>query len=150
MSLGEFSRLPLYESAMIVTEPSCHAPREVLAGELAPLEVEGVAVGVVRRAAENRDPAVVLRPAELPVVGNVAPHQIPPLTAPGRSLRPERPRPQTQDRGVSLPEAVERGIDGDDVRIDVRGRRGAAAEIARGRGHRAGRRDGPGRGRLRE
>src|SRR5439155_13724184 len=101
-------------------------------GELAPLEVEGVAVGVVRRAAENRDPAVVLRPAELPVVGNVAPHEIPPLTAPGRSLRPERPRPQTQDRCVSLPEAVERGIDGDDVRIDVRGRRGAAAEIAGG------------------
>src|SRR2546423_351858 len=82
-------------------------PRAVLAGELAPLEVEGVAVGVVRRAAEDRAPAVVLRPAELPVVGNVAPHQIPPLTAPGRSLRPERPRPQTQDRGVSLPEAVE-------------------------------------------
>jgi hypothetical protein len=55
-----------------------HAPGEVLAGELAALEVEGVAVAVVRRAAEHRDAAVVLEPAELTVVRDVAPHEVAP------------------------------------------------------------------------
>src|SRR6185312_8838760 len=65
-----------------------HDPaREVLAGELPPLEIEGVAVAVVGRRAHDRHAAVILEPAQLPVVGNVTPHEVAPLPIPGRTLR---------------------------------------------------------------
>ena len=117
-----------------------HAPGDVLAGELAALEVERVAVAVVRRRAEHADVAVVLDPPELPVVRDVAPHQIAALRAPRRPFRPERAGPQPLDRGVRLPQAVEGGLHGEHVGIgEVGGGCPAGAEVARGAGDRAGR-----------
>src|SRR5215831_17219560 len=96
-----------------------HAPREVLAGELPVLEVERVPIAVIGRTPEDRHAAVVFEPAQLAIVRDVAPDQIAPLPTPGRSLGPERPSPESLDRCVSLPIAVEQRIDGDDVGIDV-------------------------------
>src|SRR5439155_8996281 len=70
-----------------------HAPGQVLARELAALEVERVAVAVVRRLAEHGHAAVVLQPPELPVVGDVAPDEIASLAAPRGAFRPQRARP---------------------------------------------------------
>src|SRR5262245_46139218 len=120
-----------------------HASGQVLARELAALEVESVAVAVVRRAPEDRHVTVVLEPAQLPIVGDVAPHQIPPLAVPGRPFRPQGAGPQALYRRVGLPEAIERRLDGENVRVrEVRGGRPARTEIARGTGDRAGWRDG--------
>src|SRR5882724_4572632 len=79
-----------------------HASGDVLAGELAALEVERIPVAVVRRRAEHADVAVVLDPPELPVVRDIAPHQVPALRVPRRPFRPERAGPQPLDRGVRL------------------------------------------------
>ena len=78
-----------------------HAAVAVLAGKLPPLEVEGVAVAVAGRIAEHRDPPVLLRPAHLNVVGDVAPHQIPADPIPSRTLRPQRARVDPFDRRVA-------------------------------------------------
>ena len=65
-----------------------HASREVLARELAALEIKRVAIAVVRRHAEHTHAAVVLEPAQLPVVGDVAPHEVATLTVPRRPFGP--------------------------------------------------------------
>ena len=145
-SLGELSRLPFKEFGehrdRAVELVADHAPREMLAGDLPALEVEGVAVAVVRRHAEHRHVAVVLDPAHLPVVRNVAPDQELADRVPGRTLGPQRPGPQALDGRVRLREAIERRIDRDDVRIpEIDVRRGIRAEIARRGGDRARRRD---------
>jgi hypothetical protein len=85
-------------------------PRQVLARKLAALEVEGVAVAVVRRAAEDADAAVVLDPAQLAIVGDVAPHEIAALRVPRRSFRPQRAGPQALDGRVGLPQRIEARI----------------------------------------
>ena len=127
-----------------------HAPGDVLAGELAALEVERVAVAVVRRRAEHADVPVVLDPAHLAVVRDVAPHQVAALGAPRRPFRPERAGPQPLDRRVRLPETVEHGLDREHVRVgEVGGGRAARAEVPRRRGDRAGRGHRPARRRLR-
>ena len=79
----------------------------MLAAELPALEVEHVAVAVVRRQPKHADAAVVLDPAQLPVVGDVAPDQVAPLRAPRRALGPERAGPQALDRRVRLRETIE-------------------------------------------
>src|SRR5437899_3667184 len=107
------------------------AAGQMFARELAALKVERVAVAVVRRAAEDGNASVVFKPAQLPVVGNVAPDQVTPLTAPGRSLRPQSARPEPLDRRVALSKAVEHRIDGDDIRIDVGHRWCAGCVLAR-------------------
>ena len=125
-----------------------HAAGEMFAGELAALEVERVAVGVVGRRAEHADMTVVLRPSHLPVVGNVAPQEIAALRAPGRTFGPQHAGIETLDRGVGLGDVVERRIDRDDVGIpEIGGRRAARAEIARRTGDRRRRAD-RGRGSL--
>ena len=112
------------------------APCQVLARELASLEVERVAVAVVGRAAEHRDPAVVLDPAQLAVVGNVAPDEVAALRVPGRSFHPHGAGPQPLNRRVGLPEGVEAWIDGEDVGVgEVGGWRAAATEVAGRRGN---------------
>jgi hypothetical protein len=118
------------------------APGQVLARELAALEVERVAVAVVRRHAEHLHASVVLEPPQLPIVRDVAPDEIAPLPAPRRAFRPERTRPQPLDRCVALPVAVEQRIDRDHVGIDVRARvcvRRPVARRARDRARRLGR-----------
>src|SRR5947199_6800133 len=107
------------------------APGEVLARELAALEVEGVAVAVVRRSAEDGDAAVVVEPAELPVVRDVTPHEVPALRAPRGALRPQRAGPEPQDRRVALAKTVECRVDGDDVGIDAGDGRRAGTVVAR-------------------
>ena len=70
-----------------------NSPGEMLAGDLPPLEVERIAVAVVRGRAEHAHVTVVLQPSHLPVVGNVAPDEITALRVPGRPLRPQRSGP---------------------------------------------------------
>src|SRR5207302_412175 len=64
------------------------APGQMLAGDLASLEIERVAVAVVRRSAEDAHAIVVFEPAQLAVVRDVAPDEISPLAAPGGTFRP--------------------------------------------------------------
>jgi len=89
----------------------------MLAGELAALVVERIAVGVVGGTAEHADTAVILGPSHLPVVGNIAPHEEAPLRVPRRALGPQQPGMKPLDRGVGLREVFERRIDRDDVGV---------------------------------
>src|SRR5262245_6812985 len=114
----------------------------MLATDLPALEVEGIAVAVVGRHAENGDPAVVVDVAHLPVVWDVAEYEVATLGIPGRAFGPERPRPQTLNGSVRLGQAIERGVDRDDVRIpEIYVWRTVWAEIARRAGDSARRRD---------
>src|SRR6185369_16501592 len=61
----------------------------VLTRDEAASEVEGVAVALGRRLANDADPAVVVEPAELPIVGGVAPDQVTADGAPGGALGPQ-------------------------------------------------------------
>src|SRR5262249_27752320 len=109
-----------------------HAPRQMLAGNLPALEIEGVAVAVVGRHAKDADLTSVFEPAQLAIVRDVAPHQIAALGTPGRALRPQRTGPQSLDRPVSLYVIPEEGMDDNDVGVpggDVRRR--VNAKVAR-------------------
>jgi len=94
-----------------------HTPRQMLARDLAALEVEGVAIAVVRRHAEDADLAGIFQPAQLAIVRDIAPHQIPALAAPCRALTPQRTGPQPLDRRVPLHILREQRIDDDDVGV---------------------------------
>ena len=118
-----------------------HAPAGVLAGDLAALLVEAVAVGIVARRAEGGDVSVLIEPPHLAVVGNVAPDQIPADRVPGRPLRPEGSGPEAADRAVRDDVGLEGRIEREHVWIgEVGGGRCTGAEIARRSRHRAGRR----------
>src|SRR6185436_20994116 len=106
-----------------------HAAVAVLAGDLAALEVEGVAVAVARRTAEDADVAVVVEPAHLYVVRDVAPQQEAPDGAPGRALGPQHAGGQPLDRRVAELVALEALVEHHDVRIRV-ARRDAARPVA--------------------
>src|SRR5262249_32171387 len=93
------------------------AARQVLAGELAPLEVEAVAVAGVGRLANGARMAVVLYPAQLATVGHVAPRQRAAFTGPRRAFRPQGAGPQALDGAVGLAQTIERRIDRQDVGI---------------------------------
>src|SRR5438046_10278311 len=92
---------------------------EILAGELASLEVEGIAVGVVRRLAECRYPAVLPDVAVLRVAGDVAEHEVLPLARPGGPLGPLRPGPQPLQWDVAGHQRAEGRVDHDDVGVGV-------------------------------
>src|SRR5215471_18881679 len=101
------------------------APRQMLAGNLPALEIEGVAVAVVGRHAKDADLTGVFEPAQLAIVRDVAPHEITALGTPGRALGPQRAGPQSLDRPVSLYVIPEEGIDDNYVGVpgvDVRRR----------------------------
>src|ERR1700730_8430844 len=103
----------------------------MLAGDLAALEVERIAVAVVRRHSEDADLAIVFEPPQLAIIGDVAPHEIPALSVPCRPLGPQRPGPQASDRAVLLRVLIEERIDRDDVGVpEVGGGRSIGAEIA--------------------
>src|SRR5215472_13070626 len=113
----------------------------MLAGDLPTLKIEGVAVAVVRRHAEDADLTVVFEPAQLTIVRAVALYEIPPLGAPGRTLGPQRAGPQAFDRRVALDIIREQRIDDDDVGIeDINVGRSVGAEVARRAGDDARRR----------
>ena len=106
--------------------------RDVLAGKLAPLEIERIAVAVVRRCAEDGDAAVVLDPAQLTIVRNVAPHKIFAFGTPRRALGPQSTGPQALNRRIGLAQTIERGLDCQNVGVgEVRCRRATRAEVAR-------------------
>ena len=115
------------------------APCQVLARQLAAVEVERVAVAVVRRKSIQRHVAVVIDPTPLTIVRNVAEDEISADAVPRRTFEPQPSGPETLNRRVRLDEAVERRIDGQDVRVvEVQVRRRVRAEVARR--HRDGRR----------
>jgi hypothetical protein len=104
--------------------------RAVLAGDLAPLIVECVAVGVASRIAEAaRDVIVLLEKAQLLIIRDIAPQQIPSDRVPGRAFGPQRAGVQPLDRRVAQL-VLEALVDLDDVRIRIADRL-VAAEIAR-------------------
>src|ERR1700731_1063376 len=103
-----------------------------LAGNLPALKIEGVAIGFVGRFAEivGDISAAVLEITKLPVVRNVAPHEILALRIPGRSFGPEATGIEPLDGGVADLGLEALGIDDDDIRIGITLRRGAGPEIA--------------------
>ena len=107
-----------------------HAPAAVLAGDLAPFVVERVAVAVAGRAAEDADVAVLLQPAHLAVVRDVAPDQVASAAVPGRPFRPQRAGVVAADRRVEEDVGPEPRVEGDDVRIRVV-ERGSSRPVAR-------------------
>src|SRR5580658_7128214 len=72
----------------------------MLAGNLAAFEIEGVAVAVFGRRAENAGVPVLFEPAHLAVVGDVAPQQEPARGAPRRTLSPKGAGPKPLDGRV--------------------------------------------------
>src|SRR5712671_1704532 len=108
-----------------------HTPAAMLARNLSTLMIERVAVAVVRRLAEHRDAAVVFDVAQLAIVGDVAPHEIASLGAPGRAFVPLAAGEEPMNRGVVDPERVESRVDGDDVGIGIGDRTGIGTKIAR-------------------
>ena len=103
--------------------PAHHATEIVLAGKLAALEIETVAVAVVRWLAERRSAG---RPdiAILGVALHVAEQKIKPLARPGGAFGPEKTRPQPGDGRIPHDQPVETVIQRQNIGIgkDVRGR----------------------------
>ena len=105
--------------------------RAVLAGDLPALEIEGVAVRVAGRGAEApRHVAVLLEPAQVLVVGDVAPQEVAADAAPGRPFGPQGAGIEALDRRVAELR-LEALVDDDDVRVGIALRRRARLEIAR-------------------
>src|SRR6185503_6259624 len=77
------------------------AAQQVLARDLPALEIERVAVAVVRRRAKHRDAAIILEPAQLSVVRDVAPDEVAALARPRRPFGPQRAGPEPLDRRVA-------------------------------------------------
>ena len=123
MSLGEFRRLPWNLSAITVTVPFVLIARDaaisVLAGKLAPFEIERIAVAEAGGRAEDRDAAVFFDPAHLAIIGDIAPDQIAAHTVPGHALGPERAGVEALDHGVAHHVAAEAIIERDDVGIGI-------------------------------
>src|SRR5581483_2317789 len=69
---------------------AAHAAGVVLARDQPPLVVAGVAVGIAGLGLVHAHVAVVLRPAQRPVVGDVAPDQAAPVAHPDRPFAPQR------------------------------------------------------------
>src|SRR5690242_20845923 len=66
------------------------AASAMLAGKLAALKIEGVAVAISRGTAEHADAIVLFPPAHLHVIRNVAPHQVAAYAIPCGPFRPQR------------------------------------------------------------
>ena len=96
-----------------------HAPVQMLAGKLAPLVVERVAIAVGAGIAVGADVAVLFEPAHLRVVGDVAPHQIAASARPRRTLGPQHTGPQPADRRVVDFVFGEALVQRQDVRIGI-------------------------------
>src|SRR5207302_9505717 len=80
--------------------PAHNAPEKILAGELPALMVEGIAVRVVGRPAERRDPPILPDIAVLNVTGYVAEDEILPLARPSRAFGPIGAGPYPADRRI--------------------------------------------------
>src|SRR4029453_7225682 len=102
----------------------------VLARDLASFAIEGVAVGVAGGAAHHAGVAVVFKPAELNIVGDVGPDEVLADAVPGGALGPEHAGVEASDGRVADLDLVETRIEDDDVGIGVAGGgRGAAGGL---------------------
>src|ERR1700685_3417706 len=93
VALGERSDLP------IVFVPG-HAASSVLAGDLAPFEIESVAVAVAGGTAKYGYMVVLFHQPHLAIVWNIAPDHKVAFTRPGRTLGPTRADEVPIDDGV--------------------------------------------------
>ena len=84
-----------------------HAAGVVLTGQQAALPIERVAVGVVGGLVEYADVAVLLQPAQVPIVGNIAEHQVAPAAVPCGPLGPKQAGVQPLDGRALDPVLVE-------------------------------------------
>lgn len=91
----------------------------VLAGELTSFEIEGVTIAVVGRSAKNADMIVLVEPAHLAIVRNVAPDQVTPDPVPRATFSPESAGPEALDGGVADFVFGETCIDNDDRGIGI-------------------------------
>ena len=138
-SLGELRRLPSKLSASTVMEPSysvrIDAAPAVQAGDEAALAVAGVAVGEVRRLAEDADRARLLLPLEDAVVGDVAPEQVAPVAEVDRALGPAAAGGEPLHAGELEPVLLEARIERDNGWVGIaRGLLPAGGEGGDGRG----------------
>src|SRR5579871_6805514 len=101
-----------------------------LAGDLPPLEIEGVAVGFIGGFSElHGDESIFVQIAKLPVVRNIAPYEILALRIPGRSFGPQAAGIKPLDGRVANlgPEAF--AVDHDDVGVGITLGRRVGAEV---------------------
>src|SRR5687768_16131561 len=91
----------------------------MLAADEPSLPVAGVAVGEVRRLAEDADRAGLLFPFEDALVRNVAAEQIPSVAEPHRPFGPAQAGGQPLHRRQLQPVILEAGIEGMDGRIGI-------------------------------
>ena len=111
--------------------PADHAAQEMLGGDLAALEIEGVAVGVEGLAAVFGDLAGLPDVAILDVLGDVAEHDILALLAPGGAFRPFEAGLHPLDRAVADETVIGGGIQDQDIGIGIDvGRRVVAVDAA--------------------
>src|SRR5262249_1108955 len=82
--------------------------------------------------AEDADRTIVLEPAHLTIVRDIAPHQIAALGVPSRALCPQRTGPKPHDRCVWLHILPEERVDEDYVGVPEISRRcPVGAKVAR-------------------
>ena len=96
-----------------------HAAGVVLAGKQAALPIKRIAVGVVGGRVEDADVAVLLEPAQVPIVGDIAENQVAPAAVPCGPFGPKQARVQPLDGCALDPVLVEPLVQGDDVRIGI-------------------------------
>src|ERR1051325_4961796 len=94
-----------------------------LAGDQPPLAIAGIAVGVVRRLAEDADRAGLLLPFHNAVVRDVAPQKVAAVAEPNRPLGKTAARRDPLDRGIAEHQRGKTRIDGLDVSVGVADRR---------------------------
>src|SRR4051812_884213 len=85
----------------------------MLTGDLATFAVDGVAVAVIRRIAKHADVPVILQPAHLAVVRDVAPDQVAARAEVGGTLRPPEAGGDALDGRIAdlVLEALIQGLD---------------------------------------
>src|SRR5215470_3236452 len=89
-----------YGDAAVILS-ACHPACAMLTRNEAPLPVAGVAVSVVGRLTEHTDRACLFRPAQHPIVRNIAPQQITAIPKPAGAFGPQCPRVESLHRGMS-------------------------------------------------
>ena len=99
------------------------AAAAMLAGDQPALAVAGIAVGEVRRLAEDADRAGLLFPLDDALVGNVAAQQIAPVAEPHRPFGPAQAGGQPLHRRQLQPVFFKARIEGVNRRIGIIGRR---------------------------
>ena len=110
------------------------AAAAMLAGKLASLKIEGVAVAVSGGTAEHADRVVLFAPAHLHVIRDVAPNQEAADAIPGGPFGPERSGVVPFDHRVADDVTLETFVQRNDVGIGILDRR--AARIIARRGNR--------------